>query len=239
MNVQNVGTSANNFYGNSPAKISEAVPVFTIPRSTEQTTGTPAVRSADNPDPVSAMESMTGRISAPEPSYSVTDEEAEYFREKYGDTYNEEKARELYYELADKGIISENGAGYASDTLAVRRVEILGPDGRPVKNLADYISFPGCTPVKMRTRQIGGRVLINDISRTDKDSPYKNLWDSFKKTYDREIITWEDALKENIEFERYLKDRAEETDASTQWHFGSVLENLEKIKDVIFQIFGE
>lgn len=235
MNVQALTAPANNSNRKYSAKISLDVPAFTIPRDTEQTREKIIFQNDPDADPVSAMESMTGKISAPEPSYSVTDEEAEYFREKYGDTYNEEKARELYYELADKGIISINDAARSSGTSVAM----------PLSTFNSITYFGGGDPYGLRNnlnRDIGfvsDRVYIKDVSRTDKDSPYKILWDNFKKTYDREINTWEDALKENIEFERYRKDRAEETGASAQWHFDKVLESLERTKGVIFRIFGE
>ncbi|MDE6745740.1 MAG: hypothetical protein K2J72_03770, partial [Oscillospiraceae bacterium] len=82
MNVQTVTAPAKNPHINYPEKISPDTPAFTIPWSTEQTTDTTAVQNAPAVDPVSAMESMTGKAAANEPSYSVTDEEAEYFREK-------------------------------------------------------------------------------------------------------------------------------------------------------------
>ncbi|MDE6745728.1 MAG: hypothetical protein K2J72_03710 [Oscillospiraceae bacterium] len=145
-------------------------------------------------------------------------------------------ADKFYYELADKGIISENDAGYASGTFVVIPIEILGPDGSPA-NINDYISVPGYAPVHVKTRQTGSRVFIKDVSRTDENA-YKREWERFKSGYNREIITWEDAVQENIDFERYLKDNSDSRDITSQWHFDKVSENLEKTKNVIFQIFG-
>lgn len=169
------------------------------------------------------------------PCYSITDEEAEYFLEKYGEKYDEDRAQELYYELADKGIISINDAARSSGTSVAMPLSAF--------NSITYLG--GGDPYGLRkelNRDIGfvsDRVYIKDVSRTDKNSPYKILWDNFKKTYHREIETWEDALQETIDFERYVKDDVSHRDYVSQQHYSSVIENLEKTKDVISKIFGE
>lgn len=235
MNVQNVGTSANNFYGNSPAKISEAVPVFTVPWDVGRTREKVFIHNYRDVDPIGTMESMTGKISASKPSYSVTDEEAEYFREKYGDTYDENKAQELYRELADKGAISFNDACRGSNTVmviplsAVKNVVYFGTHlpGREFMSPLGSFSALGCEAA-----------YVKDVSRTDENA-YKREWEAFKAQYNTEIVSWKDSLQESIDFERYLKKYSGKNDASTQWHFDNVIEGLEKTKNVIFQIFGE
>ncbi|MDE5578195.1 MAG: hypothetical protein K2J11_12515 [Oscillospiraceae bacterium] len=235
MNVQTVTAPASNPHISYPEKISPDTPAFTIPWSAEQTTDTTAVPDTPDVDPVSAMESMTGKTAANEPSYSVTDEEAEYFREKYGDTYDENAAGELYYELADKGIISINDASSSSGTTAmiplsaVKRIVYFGTYLPGRENMSPLRSFSGLTD---------NVVYIKDISRKDKDA-YKYEWERFKSEYDREIVSWKDAVQESIDFERYLKDNSHGRDMPSQWHFDNVIENLEKTKEVIFQIFGE
>lgn len=159
-----------------------------------------------------------------EPCYNITDEEAAYFLEKYGEKYNEETAAELYYELADKGAISENDAGNASGTLKVRRV--YGFTG---------ITYGGVGKAHV---DLSEGVIVKDVSRTDNASPYKSLWESFKKEYDRDIDTWEDALQENIDFERYLKE-ARSGDYLLQQHYDDVIAGLERTKDIVVRIFGE
>lgn len=169
------------------------------------------------------------------PCYSITDEEADYFLEKYGEKYDEDRAQELYYELADKGIISINDAARFSGTSVAM----------PLSAFNSITYFGGGDPYglgKYLNRDIGfvsDRVYIKDVSRTDKDSPYKILWDNFKKTYYREIDTWEDALQETIDFERYVKDDVSHRDYVSQQHYSMVIENLEKTRDVISKIFGE
>lgn len=159
-----------------------------------------------------------------EPCYNITDEEAAYFLEKYGEKYNEETAADLYYELADKGAISENDAGNASGTLKVRRV--YGFTG---------ITYGGVGKAHV---DLSEGVIVKDVSRTDNASPYKSLWESFKKEYDRDIDTWEDALQENIDFERYLKE-ARSGDYLLQQHYDDVIAGLERTKDIVVRIFGE
>lgn len=184
---------------------------------------------------IAVNEMDKARKESTEPSYTVTEEEAEYFREKYGEKYNEDTAYELYYELADKGIISINDAARSSGTSvamplsAFNSITYIG-GGDPYglgKNLNRDIGF------------VSDRVYIKDVSRTDKDSPYNVLWNSFKKSYDRKTDTWEDALQETIDFERYVKENKSNADYVFRHHREQVIEGLEKTKDVIMQIFGE
>lgn len=170
------------------------------------------------------------------PYYNIKDEEADYFLEKYGEKYDEDTAQELYYELADKGIISRNDAGNASGVL-----EII-----PLGAVKNVVYFGNYLPGRENMRPLGSfstlgnnAVRVNDVSRTDKNSPYKALWDSFKKSYDRSIDTWEDALQENIDFERYVKENRKTADHVFRQHCDQVIEGLEKTKDVITCIFGE
>ncbi|MDE6709307.1 MAG: hypothetical protein K2J76_02320 [Oscillospiraceae bacterium] len=169
------------------------------------------------------------------PYYNIKDEEAEYFLEKYGEKYNEDTAQELYYELADKGIISRNDACNASGVLEImpigsaKSVVYFGTHLNGRENMSPLGSFSTLTD---------NAVYAKDVTRTDKNSPYKKLWESFKKAYDRDIDTWEDVLQENIDFERYLKE-VKGSDYLFQLHSDKVIEGLEKTKDVITRIFGE
>lgn len=168
------------------------------------------------------------------PSYDVTGDEAKYFREKYGNSYNEEKAAGLYYELADKGIISVNDAARSSGTSVAM----------PLTAFNSITYFGGGDPYGLRrelNRDIGfagDRVYIKDVSRTDKDSPYKALWDSFKETRKSQINTWHDALQEAIDFERYIKENRNTADNVFQQHSSNVIEGLERTMEVIRRIFG-
>lgn len=241
MNVENVSTAANWFSDYAAKKSKGSMLKFFIPQIDEPKPDNLGVENAHDVDAVSVMESMTGKIALKGYSYSVTDEEAEYFREKYGDTYNDDVVHKLYYELMDKGIISMSDAGNASGVLgimplsAVKSISYIGSglygSNRCVK-VWDNPNYDSETPLSSKM------VFAKDVSRTDKDSPYKSLWDSFKKTYDREINTWEDALQKNIDFERYVKENKSNADYLFRQHCDKVIEALEKTKDIITKIFG-
>ena len=193
-------------------------------------------KTKDGVDPLQAMEEMTGKISATKPSYTVTDEEAEYFREKYGEKYDENKAGDLYYELSGKGIISMDDACNASGFL-----EVI-----PLGAVKTVVYFGNYLPGRENMRPLGSFsaltndvVRIKDVSRTDVNSPYKALWESFKKTGSHVKDTWEDFLQENIDFERYVKENRNTSDYLFQSHCDKVIGGLERTMDVITRIFGE
>lgn len=249
MNVQSTAAAAaaaaaNNHRVSSSAKTSADIPIFTIPGDAKRARDTIVIKNTADVDPVSAMESMTGKISMPEPSYSVTDEEAEYFCEKYGDIYDESAVGKLYCELAEKGIISVNDVSRASGTVvmiplsAVKSITFFGT-GSDYGLIERWNKERGSC-----TGETGEKVYIKDICRTSSDdNPYRREWEDFKAKCDLEIVSWKDALEESIEFERYLKEAAKKSldgkHYPDQWHFDNVLENLEKTKEVIFKIFGE
>lgn len=236
MTIGNVTSTSNNCYNTAVSKKDSNAQWFFIPQICEQQSESPDIVNNSDVDPLDAIEAMTGKkISVTKPSYTVTEEEAEYFREKYGDTYSEETAAKLYYELADNGIVSRNDAGRASNT-----VEII-----PLSAVKSITYFGGGDPYGLRNFLNGGgsgsiaeKVYVKDVSRTDKNSPYRVLWNNFKKTYDRKINTWKDALQENIDFERYVKENRNTEDYVFQHHCTQVIEGLENTKDVILKIFG-
>lgn len=223
MTIGNVTSTSNNCYNTAVSKKDSSAQEFVIPQICEQQSESLNVGNNNNVDPLNAMEAMTGKTVGKTPSYTVSDDEAKYFREKYGDTYDDKTVHELYYELADKGIISKNDASTSSGVL-----EILCVDG-----------FSGKLNGGMGTAhlRVKDRVFVNDVCRTDENA-YKHEWDSFKGKYDRDVTTWKDAVQESIDFEHYLKEHKSNEDYLLQWHFNSVIEGLEKTKGVIFQIFG-
>ena len=235
MTIGNVTSISNNYCNTAVSKKDSSAQEFVIPQISEQQSENTNIGRNNDVDPLNAMEAMTGKISVAKPSYTITEDEAEYFREKYGYTYSEEKAAELYYELADKGIVSRNDAGRASNTIeimplsAAKSITYIG--GGDPYGLGQYLN-----------RNIGfvsDRVYAKDVSRTDIHSPYNVLWDNFKKTYKRDIDTWGDALQETIDFERYVKENRKTADYEFRQHRDQVIEGLEKTKDVITRIFGE
>lgn len=224
MNIGNVSAMPNIGYNACVSKeINSSTAEFSIPNIEEQKSEIPAERNNTTVDAVSVMESMTGKTVGKTPSYAVSDDEAKYFREKYGDTYDDKTVHELYYELADKGIISKNDASTSSGVL-----EILCVDG------FNGMLNGGMGNAHLRVKE---RVFVNDVCRTDENA-YKHEWDSFKGKYNHDVTTWKDAVQESIDFEHYLKENKSNEDYLLQWHFNSVIESLEKTKGVIFQIFG-
>lgn len=233
MNIGCVTSISNNSYSTAVSNKDSSAQEFVIPQISEQQSESPNIGNNTYVDPLNAIEAMTGKISVAKPSYTLSEDEAEYFREKYEDTYSEKKAAELYYELADKGIISINDAACASGTSVAM----------PLSAFKSITYIGGGDPYglsKELNRDIGfvsDRVYIKDVSRTDKDSQYKILWNNFKKTYDREINTWKDSLQETIDFNRYIKENKSTADYVFQQHRDQVLEGLEKTKDIILKIF--
>lgn len=221
MTIGNV-TSLNNCYNTAVLKKDSNPQEFVIPQICEQQSESSNVGNDNVVDPLNAMEAMTGKIAVNTPSYTVTDDEAKYFREKYGDTYDDKTAHKLYYELADKGIISKNDASTSSGVL-----EILCVDGFSGKLNG------GMGNAHLRVKE---RAFVNDVCRTDENA-YKHEWDNFKEKYDRDINTWKDAVQESIDFEHYLKENKGDEDYQLQWYFNNVIESLEKTKGVIWQIF--
>ena len=120
MTIGNVTSTSNNCYNTAVSKKDSNSQGFVIPQISEQQSESTNIGRNNDVDPLDAMEAMTGKISVSKPSYTITDEEAEYFREKYGGEYDEEKVAELYYELVDKGIVSRNDAFRASGVDEIR-----------------------------------------------------------------------------------------------------------------------
>ncbi len=236
MNVESISTAAGNLYGNYASKNVDSELKFSIPRADEQTEST-AIQNSDV-DVVSTMESMTNKAFVSEPSYTITDEEREYFRDKYGEEYDKEKVGELYYELADKGIISETDAGEASGIGAVRLVDLSNVPYMGLGNcsLASRINSGA---LKVRA---GKRQFVEGTAFTDERA-YKKENDDFNSKYDKEVNTWEDALQKQMDFLEYFKEQSLKNTDSSEKRYPSGIsfemwqESLEKTKRIIKQIF--
>ncbi len=89
---------------------------------------------------INEMDNARKETVVSEPSYTVTEEEAEYFREKYGEEYDEEKPYQLFYELVEKKIISSDDAARAS---GISRIfsETMRQQGTWKENYSDYSCF--------------------------------------------------------------------------------------------------
>lgn len=237
MNVESISTAAGNLYGNYAAKNVDSELKFSIPRVDEQTESV-AIQNSDV-DMVSTMESMTNKAFVSEPSYTVTDEEREYFRDKYGEEYDEEKVGELYYELADKGIISENDAGEASGIGAVRLVDLSHAVYMDLGNCS-LVSLVNDGALKVRA---GKRQYVEGTAFTDERA-YKKEYDDFNSKYDKKVNTWKDALQKHMDFLDYFRELSLKAADTSEKRYPSGIgfemwqESLEKTKRVIEHIFG-
>ena len=172
-------------------------------------------------------------------SYTVTDEQAEYFREKYGENYDEETLADLFYELADEGIISYDDASKSTCCGCIRRAEIIGYVDPP----------PGVEPAKWtllnlksgRFQEKPGEILY---SKHRDILPYE--YEDFKRDYNKDVVTWEDFIQEQRDFYEYMKNRDTAYDAERNLRpnnplvgYDERLEGVERAADVIKQIFGQ
>ncbi|MBD5141702.1 MAG: hypothetical protein HDT25_09870 [Ruminococcus sp.] len=155
------------------------------------------------------------------PSYTVTEEEAEYFREKYGEEYDEEKPCQLFYELAEKNIISYDDAANASGFSRIFS-EYMRQNGTWKEHFSNHNVY-GC---------------------------YNSYYERFMGKYDKEINTWQDVAQREYDYCQYLIDLDEELLAPDGRHYGPSKEQMNvnlrrecedilKVKDVLSQIFGE
>ncbi len=237
MVISSVYPAVPEIYGNLPAKKAEETAHESFAETFSNAVSA-NVSEKSNTDIVDFSEAGTGKISV-NGSYSVTEEQAEYFREKYGEEYDEDKVCELYYQLADNGIITENSACGASGHMAVRRVEFDGPVPFLGYGKCDLVSLINSGAVKVRS---GERRLVKSVQFTDDDpDSYKAERDLFESQYDREVVTWVDALQKECDFYKWWKDYAFNDITGepqpSQRDFDIMIADLEKTKDVIMQIF--
>lgn len=160
-----------------------------------------------------ASEPVTAKSD--EPSYSISEEEAEYFREKYGDEYNEDTAQELFFELSDSNIISK---GDARDTLGhsifqraegplilmdangnVLGIDMLqGPDGGMVR--FDY----GYEYLEKLIRE--GKAKLPKVHHEyTKSYLYQGgTYAEFEQQYGKTVNTWQDYMQKQLDFYNYV-----------------------------------
>lgn len=241
MNITEISSGRYSVYA---PKGNSSVPKFTIPQLNELYAGNDNVKdngiTSVGTTPYNYIWEKYG-IKVPKPDYTITEEEKEYFREKYGETYSEEAAGQFYYELAKKEIISNSDATGASDTIQVmplseiKRVIWIGPG-------------PDIFHVEERWNNIiaskeycGETIYPRDTNLTFKDD-FKSEWEYFKNSYGKKTETWEDELQLTLDFEHYLKEIAKNSTSGkkypSQEQFDKIIESLEKTKDIISQIFG-
>lgn len=237
MVINNVNTTVPEIYGNHSAKKAEENARESFAEAINDAMSE-NVNVKTNTDIAEFSEEDTEKISV-NGSYTVTDEEREYFREKYGEEYDEEKVGELYYELADKGIISETDAGEASGIGAVRLVDLSNAVYMDLGNFSPF-KFINSGILKARA---GKRQFVEGTAFTDERA-HKKDYDDFDSKYDKEVNTWKDALQKHMDFLDYFRELSLKAADTSEKRYPSGIsfemwqESLEKTKRVIEQIFG-
>ena len=163
------------------------------------------------------------------PSYTVTDEEAEYFREKYGEEYDKEDRFKLFAELAYKNIISKNDADVASRKNTIGRI-IGGPPPEFVDRMIAEYGY--CT-------WGNAKVVWENVE-------YGDSYEKYKEQNDMPINTWQDYVQDNYNYYRYIRDTDDvlfKADGNTftsedQRSFDSYCEMTLRVQSVLDQIFG-
>ncbi|MCM1330328.1 MAG: hypothetical protein NC253_12920 [Ruminococcus sp.] len=182
---------------------------------------------AENEITVSAAEIAVNemnreRTESTEPTYTVTEEAAAYFREKYGEEYNEEKPCQLFYELAEKKIISTEDASNAS----------------------------GFSRIFSAYNWQQGGAWKESFTNHNINGGFNSYYERFMNEYDKEITAWLDVAQREYDFNQYLINLDEELLAPDGSHyrtgkeqmnagFRKDCESILKVKDVLTQIFGE
>ena len=179
-------------------------------------------------DPIQAWKDTGGNKLSFNPSYSVTDEEAEYFREKYGENYDEENLKDFFFELSEKGIISELDAMATTGIAWIAKLEVVG-----------YVP-KGASPLELFKM---GEVQIRIGEKhwtTSRDFGYE--YEEFKQNYTKDVITWEDYIQERLDFVEYLKGcnviHQKEGVIPNTYHWNERQSRIEKTANIIKQIFG-
>ena len=193
-----------------------------------------AARSAD-----AAQSTETASSKNQQPRYTLTDEEAEYFREKYGENYDKDSLADLFYELADEGIISYDDAANSTCCGFVGIMEIVGYVPPP----------PGVEPGKWTQINLrSGRFQYkpHELLHAKNRDIFKKEYEEFKQDYDKDVVTWEDFIQEQRDFYEYLRNRDTLYDVEgnprpniTGVSYDERLEGLERAAEVIKQIFGQ
>lgn len=132
------------------------------------------------------------RVRTEQPGYTVTEEEAEYFREKYGEEYNEEQPYQLFYELAEKNIISSDDSAAASGFGRIGVVK-FSRDIKPWENLAELINSGTV------------KAFASEMHYSDYNC-FGSYYDRFIGSYDKEINTWQDVAQREYDFSQYWID---------------------------------
>ena len=194
---------------------------------------------------IKEIEAAAGQSFSKEPSYSVTDEEAEYFREKYGGEYNEDTVSDLFFELAEKGIIDTGDAIDATCCGFYRRVEITVIGAPPG---VDPMKWAACPPGEdaqewRKTHKFSTK--LGTAGHAKHRDIFPEEYKEFKQDHDKNVITWEDFIQEQRDFYEYMRNRDTIYDAEGNQRpnnplkgYDERLEGLERAAGIIKRIFG-
>lgn len=164
-----------------------------------------------------------------DPSYTLTDEEAEYFREKYGENYDEKNLKDFFFELAEKGIIHEYDAMTATRMSYIRKVNVVGyvPPGADMWELWE----------QGKVQLIAGKKIWSTTRAFERD------YDIFKQSYNKDVITWEDYIQEQLDFVEYFKGcdviHVKDGTISNTLDWSERQSRIERTAEVLKQLFGQ
>lgn len=192
-----------------------------------------SVNNADVSDEPQAVTTVKDAREASEPIYTVTEEEAEYFRKKYGEEYNDDNQFRLFDELAEKNIISAEDSYKASRKNRIGLIEGL-PDLDTIHRLIAENGGHYCFDMK---------VIYNESYFPDNGN---NTYDEFRRSKNTPINTWQDYVQDNYDYYQYLMENytmlrnfaGEPYVTDVNGIFSSRCESAERVQKVLSQIFG-
>lgn len=170
-------------------------------------------------------------------SYTVTKEQAEYFREKYGKKYDEKKAEDFFLELSEHKIISWVDAfetlGLNTIIRAYGITEFINTETNTVSYITNSLKAPEYKKSYLT------------------DTSFESAYVKFERQYDKAVETWQDYIQKQLDFYSYLiksdeipkdaKGKVPVSQSKAEWNLGfkSRYNTIEKVAGVTEQIFGE
>lgn len=167
-----------------------------------------------------------------EPSYTVTEEEAEYFREKYGEKFDDNEPFEFFDELAEKNIISQDDAYDAS-----RKNRICLVEGFPNTDIIDKLLAVN-----------GGHYSFNvkfNFKKSDYTDSGNSTYNEYLRGKNEPVNTWQDYVQDNYDYYKYLMENytmlrnfaGEPYVTDIDDVFSSRCAGAERVQKVLSQIF--
>ena len=245
MNVNLITNMANPLYTYKKEKANEDKSFANILEaySAEQAAPAQVTEYTSSADEIRSVVAEDGSKFTINASYTVTEEEAEYFREKYGENYNEETVADLFFELVDEGIISDFDASRATCCMVVYRVDIIGAP--PGVNPYKWAACPPGMDMKEWAATHNIQFDVGERKYAKSRNIFEKEYEDFKRDYTKEVITWEDYIQEQRDFYEYLRNRDTIYDVEGNQQpnnplvgYDERLEGLERAAAVIMQIFG-